>query len=662
MEEENKEQKESLISRENEEKKDSLLNVDKNNQDISNKENKNSVEQLNILNNDNTLGKKKDEENKADEMIPDEEIGEMCPPEKRYDYDPYLESNYFNRFFFYWAFSILRLSKRYILKTSDLGRPARKNDSTYYSSHLHRVWEDLGYKNCQNLALFKTVLRTNVCALLSVMCLSGILAGLDYFSVIITKQFIDYFDKSEKKDESIFSMDFPLWVLGLMFLGTQIISAFLNLHTQMIQNNFGVRAGYELNCFIYNKILNYSPSSFTQRASQGEIVNFIQIDSNRLSYLVIIAPNAFVAPLMIIAYIYLLFDFFGFTFIFGLSVLMIFFGLNYCIGKIFRKRQKKMMGKKDICMKVTTETLDNIKILKLYNWENEFRQKILDAKKIEMDLTSKRYNIVILNQTLNWLCPTLVSIITIGVYQKFNETFSISTMLIGLSIFSKLQGPIAMLPDVINSILETTVSMKRIEDFIKQPDVNKDLIHRGNYDPNGEYAIKITNGCFSWGVKQIEKSRWDVKKSEKKETQNNSEKINKLNEELSKENMIIRNTTNSENFETPNDEENELVKDSCKIQIKIPKGVDYDVTLKNINLEVYPGELLGIVGEVGCGKSSLLQAILNSLILLNPNECDGIYINGRIGYAAQIPWIQNDTIRNNILFSSEFEEEKYKMF
>ena len=116
-----------------------------------------------------------------------------------------------------------------------------------------------------------------------------------------------------------------------------------------------------------------------------------------------------------------------------------------------------------------------------------------------MDLNSKRFNIIVLNRTLNWLCPTLVSIITIGVYQKFNETFNISAMLIGLSIFSKLQSPIVMLPDVINSLLETTVSMKRIEDFIKQPDVNKDLIHRGNYDPNGEYAIKITNGCFSWG-------------------------------------------------------------------------------------------------------------------------------------------------------------------
>ncbi|MBO6244003.1 MAG: ATP-binding cassette domain-containing protein, partial [Clostridia bacterium] len=108
-----------------------------------------------------------------------------------------------------------------------------------------------------------------------------------------------------------------------------------------------------------------------------------------------------------------------------------------------------------------------------------------------------------------------------------------------------------------------------------------------------------------------------------------------------------------------NDEGNEIEIDGCKIQIKIPKGIDYDVTLKNIKFEVKPGELVAIVGEVGCGKSSLLQAIINSLILLNPKECDGIHINGRIGYAAQIPWIQNDTIRNNILFSLPFDEVKY---
>ena len=49
-----------------------------------------------------------------------------------------------------------------------------------------------------------------------------------------------------------------------------------------------------------------------------------------------------------------------------------------------------------------------------------------------------------------------------------------------------------------------------------------------------------------------------------------------------------------------NEEGKEIERDGCKIQVPIPKGVDYDLTLKNINLEVKPGELVAIVGEVGC--------------------------------------------------------------
>jgi len=622
-----------------------------------------------------------------------------CPENERNTYDPYLDSNIINRFFFYWAFTILRMAKKYRLKTFDLGNPSSNNNARMFSKNLHRIWDDLGYKNYENYALFRTVVRVNGCALITVMILSAIQAGLDYFSVIITKQFIDYFNKSGNKDDSSFKLDLPLEVLGSMFLGIQIISAFLNLHTQMIQTNFGNRAGYELNCFIYNKILNYAPSGFTQRANHGEIINFIQIDSMRLSFLVAIAPNAFVAPLMIIAYIYLLFDFFGLTFLSGLTILLSFMVMNYFIAKAFRRRQKRMMGKKDICMKVTTETLENIKILKLYNWENEFKRKILDSRKVEMDFTAKRYVMTNLNQTVNWLCPTLVSIITIGVYQLFNDTFNISTMLIGLSIFSKLQGPVRMLPNVINSILETTVSLKRIEDFLKQPDINKDLIKRGDYNENGEYAIKIEGGNFSWGVKQKKKiSRWFVpgKKGKKgppggfgqpeggegfppktgfnpkggnhgpKGPTPEDNNKNEINTNSDSQRTTVQ--MPDPNSETPekidvnnpgNPEGQEMIRDGCKIQVYVPKGVDYDLTLKNINFEVKPGELVGIVGEVGCGKSSLLQAIINGLILLNPKECDGVHINGRVGYSAQIPWIQNDTIRNNILFSGKFDEEKY---
>ena len=652
-----------------EEKKDENLIIENNIEDSEQNESGKSLP--------NKPGRKYSKEDKI--KVDEDFEGIRCPPNERYTYDPYLESNFINRFFFFWAFTILKMAQKYRLISSDLGKPSKKNDSHYFAQRLHYIWDELDYKHASGHALFKTVLRSNACSILIVVFLSAIQAGLDYFSVIITKQFIDFFDKSGKKGDSSIVLNLDLWVLGVLFLGTQIISSFLNLHTQMIQTNFGNRAGYELNCFIYHKILNYAPSGFTQRANHGEIINFIQIDSMRLMFLVMMAPNLCVAPMMIAAYIYLLFDFFKLTFLSGLIVLLAFMVSNYFIAKEFRKRQKAMMGKKDICMKTTTETLENIKILKLYNWENEFKNKILNARRVEMDFLAKRYVITNLNQTINWLCPTLVSITTIGFYQLFNNSFNISTMLIGLSIFSKLQNPVRMLPNIINQLLETTVSLKRIEEFLKQPDIDNNLIKRGEYDENGEFAIKIEKGNFSWGVKQKKKSRWDLpgKKGKGKGKPNIEE--NKLNKE---ENLINNENNNiissedkrstvrmqdpsgndiiSSNKDNPGNEEgHEIEINGCKIQVPVPKGIDFDITLKNINLEIKPGELVAIVGEVGCGKSSLLQAIINNLILLNPKECDGIHINGKIGYAAQIPWIQNETIRNNILFSEPFEEEKY---
>lgn len=47
------------------------------------------------------------------------------------------------------------------------------------------------------------------------------------------------------------------------------------------------------------------------------------------------------------------------------------------------------------------------------------------------------------------------------------------------------------------------------------------------------------------------------------------------------------------------------------------KWLDYERedTLQNINLKVRPGELIAIVGQVGSGKSSLLNVILKELRL-----------------------------------------------
>nr|UOU03336.1 ATP-binding cassette subfamily C1-5 [Brachionus rubens] len=78
---------------------------------------------------------------------------------------------------------------------------------------------------------------------------------------------------------------------------------------------------------------------------------------------------------------------------------------------------------------------------------------------------------------------------------------------------------------------------------------------------------------------------------------------------------------------------------------------------KDFNLEVQKGKLIAVVGSVGSGKSSLLSGLLGEMNKLN----DGlINLNGRTAYVPQQAWIQNETVKNNILFGSPYDENFYK--
>ncbi|XP_066094773.1 ATP-binding cassette sub-family C member 2 [Saccopteryx bilineata] len=83
---------------------------------------------------------------------------------------------------------------------------------------------------------------------------------------------------------------------------------------------------------------------------------------------------------------------------------------------------------------------------------------------------------------------------------------------------------------------------------------------------------------------------------------------------------------------------------------------DAEATIQNVNLDIMPGQLVAVVGSVGSGKSSLMSAMLGEM----ENVHGHITIKGTIAYVPQQSWIQNGTIKDNILFGSEFEESRYR--
>ncbi|XP_074657505.1 multidrug resistance-associated protein 1-like isoform X2 [Tubulanus polymorphus] len=78
-------------------------------------------------------------------------------------------------------------------------------------------------------------------------------------------------------------------------------------------------------------------------------------------------------------------------------------------------------------------------------------------------------------------------------------------------------------------------------------------------------------------------------------------------------------------------------------------------SLKDINLEIEKGLLVLIVGAVGAGKSSLISAILGEM----KQSSGTLALNGSLAYVSQQSWIQNASLRNNVLFNHRIEPDLY---
>ncbi|KAL2542131.1 ABC transporter C family member 10 [Abeliophyllum distichum] len=79
-------------------------------------------------------------------------------------------------------------------------------------------------------------------------------------------------------------------------------------------------------------------------------------------------------------------------------------------------------------------------------------------------------------------------------------------------------------------------------------------------------------------------------------------------------------------------------------------------TLRNINLEVKPGEKIAICGEVGSGKSTLLSTILGEVPIIQGT----VQVRGTIAYVSQSAWIQTGSIQENILFGLALDSQRYQ--
>lgn len=194
--------------------------------------------------------------------------------------------------------------------------------------------------------------------------------------------------------------------------------------------------------------------------------------------------------------------------------------------------------------------------------------------------------------------PVVISFLTFGTFVLLGNKLTASNVFTSLALLNMLINPLNSLPWVFTGILESWISANRIQAFLEF-NASEDVLHE-------------------------------------------QESLDKRNE-----NQL----TDLEN----------IVKFDPDAVYEHTKGGFF---LGPIDLKVKRGEFLGVIGLVGAGKTSFLDVIMREVNLkeAKPYETDQfeLSLNKKgIGYVSQTPWLQNDTIKNNILFGRAYEYKTY---
>ena len=136
-----------------------------------------------------------------------------------------------------------------------------------------------------------------------------------------------------------------------------------------------------------------------------------------------------------------------------------------------RKVQMDVMKSKDARMKVSTEAINNIKMIKLYSWQENFLQRIYRRRDTDVKNLRRGGFAVAMLIFLIYLFPSLLPATTFAVYISLGNYLKYEVANAALVLFNLLKGPLIQAPIFFGDLIQLLVSMKRIDKFLNSDEV-----------------------------------------------------------------------------------------------------------------------------------------------------------------------------------------------
>ena len=397
------------------------------------------------------------------------------------------------------------------------------------------------------------------------------------------------------------------YVLAIFFLS--ITNALCTHRYQFLSYESGIIIRSAVTCAIYERSLDLSPRG-RMGLTSGNVTNLVATDTQKLFEVMHDGHQIWSCPLAIVIVIVLLLLIIGPTCLVGAAVLIGLVPLSKRVAQWIIRIRKKRVAVADERIEIVSAMLQDIKITKLMNYEDEFERRVQDARRRELSLVRKEQFVWGLTLIVRVFTPVLASFATFVTYVMVSEDniMSASIVFTLTMLFNMLKFPINQAGQLLSKAALGVQAIHRISHFMGRETKEHGIVEQhipAEGDGDEDCVLEVKDGTFHLGGGE-ESAPPSVERMDNEASNNTAASF----------------------------------------------------TLSGINFRLNKGEVLAVVGPVASGKSTFIQGLLGD-VQSSTDTSITMASGSNVSYAAQTPFILSTTVRENITFGSPFDRDRY---
>lgn len=473
---------------------------------------------------------------------------------------------------------------------------------------------------------------------------------VSYGDPLFVNRLIDYAGHPE------YSLGYGLF-LACCFFGSRLTYILLENLGIIFQETLGTKMRTGLVSLVLRKLLIMRQDAFLS-FSTGKMNNLITTDVDKANKILEQFDGFIVAPLRLLISLVALHHLFGLALYFALIFMIMYGFINAPFTKISRKRNEEAQKKTDERVRLVGEAVQAIQIVKCYAWEHAVREKIAQARQIEIKAL---WRTTLVNVIFNALASSAIPLTTLILFTAYtilfpNEPLTTASTFTAVSLLDMLQASFSQIPYLLTNVIEAKVSAQRLQHVLSLPEATL---------PATEVIPSLSTAASVVDVTCQEPARPDLSVCFSGSTYAWPPRVSDEEDERPHPRLCSPAWWSMLLGSAP---PTDASWNSDPSSTSVPWTPEFK--LADLAFKLPHGALVAIVGSSASGKSSVLQSVLGEMPALSL-EADsspdpGSKRRGQpvdrsmpIAFVPQKPWIFNGTVRQNILFGTTYNAGRY---